>query len=239
MPLVIGAGLYRDRARHGRPGVRSRMTTDGPRRGSASSICRSPPPGRTGSRCWPTRAPRWSRWSVPGSVRSGVGSASRSTASRSTRCATGGSAASRSTSACRRVATSFARSRHAATSSCRTGARAWPRSWVVGSSDLRSDDLVYVSISGFGDRGPSTRKGAYDTVIQAYGGIRAGAGRHRRARVRAPGARRQGHHVEHVAGDHCRAPPHERPRRSARSPVHARRGRARSSGSTVRATTPC
>lgn len=35
------------------------------------------------------------------------------------------------------------------------------------------DDLVYVSLSGFGPEGPYAQKGAYDTVIQAYGGLGA------------------------------------------------------------------
>lgn len=35
------------------------------------------------------------------------------------------------------------------------------------------DDLVYVSLSGFGPTGPYASKGAYDTVIQAYGGLGA------------------------------------------------------------------
>ncbi len=45
----------------------------------------------------------------------------------------------------------------------------------LGYDALRADhdDLVYVSLSGFGPTGPYAHKGAYDTVIQAYGGIGA------------------------------------------------------------------
>lgn len=51
----------------------------------------------------------------------------------------------------------------------------------LGYDDLAAgrDDLVYVSLSGFGPIGPYAHKGAYDTVIQAYGGLainQAGAG---------------------------------------------------------------
>lgn len=43
----------------------------------------------------------------------------------------------------------------------------------LGYDDLSAgrDDLVYVSLSGFGSEGPYAHKGAYDTVIQAYGGL--------------------------------------------------------------------
>ncbi len=45
----------------------------------------------------------------------------------------------------------------------------------LGYDDLRADheDLVYASLSGFGSHGPYAGKGAYDTVIQAYGGLAA------------------------------------------------------------------
>lgn len=43
----------------------------------------------------------------------------------------------------------------------------------LGYEDLAAgrDDLVYASLSGFGSTGPYASKGAYDTVIQAYGGL--------------------------------------------------------------------
>ena len=43
----------------------------------------------------------------------------------------------------------------------------------LGYDDVRAvnPDIVYVSISGFGPDGPYATKGAYDTVIQAYGGL--------------------------------------------------------------------
>ncbi|MDQ1535463.1 MAG: hypothetical protein QOF28_3224 [Actinomycetota bacterium] len=43
----------------------------------------------------------------------------------------------------------------------------------VGPDDLLAvnDRLIYVSLSGFGPVGPYANKGAYDTVIQAYGGF--------------------------------------------------------------------
>jgi crotonobetainyl-CoA:carnitine CoA-transferase CaiB-like acyl-CoA transferase len=45
----------------------------------------------------------------------------------------------------------------------------------LGYDDLAAgrDDLVYVSLSAFGSEGPYGRRGAYDTVIQAYGGLAA------------------------------------------------------------------
>lgn len=41
----------------------------------------------------------------------------------------------------------------------------------VGYEDLERDDLVYVSVSAFGDEGPYATRGAYDTVIQAAAGV--------------------------------------------------------------------
>jgi crotonobetainyl-CoA:carnitine CoA-transferase CaiB-like acyl-CoA transferase len=45
----------------------------------------------------------------------------------------------------------------------------------VGYDDVRAvnDRVVYASLSGFGPVGPYAHKGAYDTVIQAYGGFAA------------------------------------------------------------------
>ena len=45
----------------------------------------------------------------------------------------------------------------------------------LGYEDLRAgrDDLIYVSLTGFGPEGPYAAKSAYDTVIQAYAGIAA------------------------------------------------------------------
>jgi crotonobetainyl-CoA:carnitine CoA-transferase CaiB-like acyl-CoA transferase len=41
----------------------------------------------------------------------------------------------------------------------------------VGYDDLRRDDLIYVSISGFGHEGPKADRPAYDTVMQAQAGV--------------------------------------------------------------------
>ena len=45
----------------------------------------------------------------------------------------------------------------------------------IGYDDVRTvnDRIVYASLSGFGPTGPYANKGAYDTVIQAYGGFAA------------------------------------------------------------------
>jgi crotonobetainyl-CoA:carnitine CoA-transferase CaiB-like acyl-CoA transferase len=45
----------------------------------------------------------------------------------------------------------------------------------IGYDDLRAEntELIYASLSGFGPDGPYAGKGAYDTVIQAYGGFAA------------------------------------------------------------------
>jgi crotonobetainyl-CoA:carnitine CoA-transferase CaiB-like acyl-CoA transferase len=45
----------------------------------------------------------------------------------------------------------------------------------IGPDDVRAvnDDVIYASLSGFGATGPYAHKGAYDTVIQAYGGLAA------------------------------------------------------------------
>jgi crotonobetainyl-CoA:carnitine CoA-transferase CaiB-like acyl-CoA transferase len=45
----------------------------------------------------------------------------------------------------------------------------------LGYEALRRDnpELVYLSISGFGERGPYAQKSAYDPVVQAYGGLAA------------------------------------------------------------------
>src|SRR4051794_22292158 len=43
----------------------------------------------------------------------------------------------------------------------------------IGYEDVRASnpEVVYASLSGFGPDGPYAGKGAYDTVIQAYGGL--------------------------------------------------------------------
>jgi crotonobetainyl-CoA:carnitine CoA-transferase CaiB-like acyl-CoA transferase len=45
----------------------------------------------------------------------------------------------------------------------------------VGYEDIRAinDDVIYVSLSGFGSQGPYRDRSAYDTVIQAYAGLAA------------------------------------------------------------------
>ncbi|GJM39090.1 MAG: formyl-CoA transferase [Acidimicrobiales bacterium] len=43
----------------------------------------------------------------------------------------------------------------------------------VGYDDVKADnpDVIYASLSGFGDEGPYRDRSAYDTVMQAYGGV--------------------------------------------------------------------
>ncbi|MDW3220520.1 MAG: CoA transferase [Acidimicrobiales bacterium] len=45
----------------------------------------------------------------------------------------------------------------------------------VGYDDVKADnpDVIYASLSGFGDEGPYRDRSAYDTVMQAYGGVAA------------------------------------------------------------------
>jgi crotonobetainyl-CoA:carnitine CoA-transferase CaiB-like acyl-CoA transferase len=96
----------------------------------------------------------------------------------------------------------------------------------LGYDDLRVDheDLVYVSLSGFGAVGPYAGKSAYDTVIQAYAGFGANqadpptASRCSSARPwpRSPAHRRQAI----TAALHAR----ERGQAAARGVVDARRG---------------
>jgi crotonobetainyl-CoA:carnitine CoA-transferase CaiB-like acyl-CoA transferase len=49
----------------------------------------------------------------------------------------------------------------------------------LGYDELRAvrDDIIYVSISGFGETGPLAMKGAYDPIIQSFAGIAAQQGR--------------------------------------------------------------
>ena len=110
----------------------------------------------------------------------------------------------------------------------------------VGYDDLRRDDLVYVSISGFGNEGPYAHKGAYDTVIQAYGGIGWSQGGTGEPGVRAPGARRQGHRAQRVPGDHRRRCWRASAVTAASTCTCRCSTRScRSCGSTARATTRC
>ena len=57
------------------------------------------------------------------------------------------------------------------TSSCRTSVRASPSGWASATTICAPPcDIIYVSISGFGDTGPLAHKRVYDNVVQAQSG---------------------------------------------------------------------
>ena len=70
----------------------------------------------------------------------------------------------------------------------------------LGYDDVRTTnpEVVYASLSGFGPTGPNRDRSAYDTVIQAYGGIAASFSGRKRSMSKASGSR-------HTAGSRCTA----------------------------------
>ena len=105
----------------------------------------------------------------------------------------------------------------------------------IGYDDVRAvnERVVYASLSGFGPTGPYAGKGAYDTVIQAYGGFAANqADANRRAALPEPDRGRQG---DRALRARRRSPPRCSP---ASAPARARTCSSRCSTRSCRSSGP-